>query len=106
MTQLRHEVRVPIYWLMVGIAVVFLSPIASIWASVRIAQNNTRRIIAEQQRTQLAAKEEARRVACSFFSASLDAYLETPPTTATGRNLRETYLEFYRLSGCQPPRDK
>jgi len=104
--KLRREIRIPIYWLLVGVAVVFISPIASVWASVTIARNNSERIVREQQQAQVEAQAEGRRVACSFFGASLDAYKETPPTTATGRNIQENYLEFYRLSGCQPPRDK
>jgi hypothetical protein len=93
-----------VYAIIVGIIVVIGSPVASIFASVRIAENNAERIIAEQKRTELVAAAEARRVACAFFALNLDVYDETPPSTPTGRNLRQTYLEFYRISGCQPPR--
>lgn len=95
---------VPLYVVAVGVATVLLSPLLSILASVRIAESNAERIVAEQKRTEAAATAEARRVACAFFTINLDVYDETPPTTATGRNLRQTYLDFYRLSGCQPPR--
>jgi hypothetical protein len=95
---------VPFYVVAVGVATVLLSPLLSILASVQIAENNAERIVAEQKRTEAAATAEARRVACVFFALNLDAFDETPPTSATGRNLRQTYLDFYRLSGCQPPR--
>lgn len=100
----RREIRIPIYWLMVGIAVVFVSPIASVWASVQIAERNAERSFKEQQRAQAAAQVQSRAVACSFFGASLDVYDETPPVSATGRNLRAKYVELYTLTGCQPPR--
>lgn len=102
----QKVITIPAYWLIVGLCVMLGSPVASIFAAVAISNNNARQIVAEQQRSQQAAREESRRVACSFFATSLDVYQETPPTTATGRNLQENYLEFYRISGCVPPRTK
>lgn len=92
------------YLIGIAVATVVLSPVLSIVASVQIAERNSERIVADQKRTEAAATAEARRVACAFFTLNLDVYDETPPTTPTGRNLRQTYLEFYQLSGCQPPR--
>lgn len=92
------------YAIIVAIVVVIGSPVLSILASVQIAERNAERIVAEQKRTEAVAAAEARRVACVFFALNLDVYDQTPPSTPTGRNLRQTYLEFYRLSGCQPPR--
>ncbi len=97
-------VRVPLYALVVGVAVMLVSPPLAILASVQIAERSAERSIAEQRRTEAAAREQARRVACDFFRLNLDVYDETPPASALGRNLRQTYLEFYRLSGCQPAR--
>jgi hypothetical protein len=95
---------VPVYWLVVGMAVMILSPLLSIFASVQIAERNAERSFKEQQRAQAAAQAQSRAVACSFFGASLDVYDETPPISATGRNLREKYVDLYTLTGCQPPR--
>jgi hypothetical protein len=104
MSRPQRVVRVPVYALLVGVAVMVVSPLLSILASVQIAERNAERVIAEQQKTEVAARAEARRVACVFFALNLDVYDQTPPSMPTGRNLRQTYLEFYRLSGCQPPR--
>lgn len=104
MSRVQRVVRVPLYALIVGVALTVVSPPLSILASVQIAERNAEHVIAEQQKTEATARVEARRVACDFFALNLDVYDQTPPSTATGRNLRKTYLEFYRLSGCQPLR--
>lgn len=102
----QRVVRVPVYALIVCVFVMLISPVASVFAAVERSNANARRIVAEQERQRRAASEEARKVACSFFSISLDTYLENPPVGATGRALQANYLEFYRISGCQPPRTK
>lgn len=81
-----------------------LGPALSIAASVQIANNNTRSMLVERERAKEAARAESHRLVCAFFSAQLDAYDETPPTTPAGKNLRQTNLEFYNSSECQPPR--
>lgn len=103
---MRREVRVPIYWLMVGVAVAFISPLASIWASVKIANSNRERAEHVAQLAQTEAREEARLRACGLFTALLDSYVEAPPGTETGRKVQETYLSFYKLNRCQPPRTR
>jgi hypothetical protein len=50
------------------------------------------------------ASERARVIICSWFTATLDAYEESPPQTAAGRAQRDALLEVYALSRCQPPR--
>lgn len=104
MSREQRVVRLPLYVLIVCIALTVVSPLLSIFASVQISERNAARVIAEQQKTEAAARVEARRVACDFFALNLDVYDQTPPSTPTGRNLRQTYLEFYQLSGCQPAR--
>jgi hypothetical protein len=104
MSRPQRVVRVPLYALLIGVLITVASPLLSMLASVQIAERNAERIVAEQRRTEAAARAEARRVACVFFALNLDVYDQTPPSTPTGRNLRQTYLEFYRLSECQPAR--
>lgn len=104
MSQPQRVVRVPLYALLIGVLITVASPLLSILASVQIAERNAERIIAEQRRTEAAARAESRRLTCTFFALNLDVYDETPPSTPVGRNLRQTYLDFYRLSECQPPR--
>lgn len=82
-----------------------LGPALSIGASVTIAKKNTANMLQEQEKAREAARAESRRLVCAFFSAQLDAYDETPPTTPAGKNLRKTNLEFYLNSGCIPPRE-
>ncbi len=97
-------VAVRAYWIPLVLITVALGPVFGAWISIAKADENARRLFAEQQRTEEVARAEARRVSCVFFALNLDVYDETPPTSPTGKNLRATYLEFYRLSGCQPPR--
>lgn len=102
--RVRRVRGVPLWSLVVGVVVVFASPLISIYASVRIAENNAARVAAEQRRTEAEATAEAHRIVCQFFALNLDVYDETPPASPLGRNLRQTYVDLYRISGCQPPR--
>lgn len=99
-------VRVPFYWLIVGIMVAVVSPLTSIFASVQIAEGNARQVIAAQQQSQVAAREESRLRTCGTFAALLDVYVETPPQTPAGKGAQAAYLVQYRALGCQPPRTK
>lgn len=99
-------VNVPIYWLCVGIVVMLVSPVLSILASVTIANGQRTRAEAAAAKAKTESTEEARVRTCNLFSALLDAYVEQPPTTDTGRKIQQTYLSFYRLNNCQPPRSK
>jgi hypothetical protein len=102
--------NIPVRWLVPAILVMVLSPIASVLASVQIAQNNARHIQQQAEQRQAVAEakaaEKARVLACQFFGSNLDVYDETPPTTAAGRNLRDTWIKLYNLSHCQPVRNK
>ncbi len=102
MTSMHRVVRVPLYWILVGVAVMFVSPLASIWASVTIAERNAH----QTQKAQAAANEAARIRTCGTFTALLDVYVETPPMTPAGKGVQQAYLEQYRALGCVPPRKK
>jgi regulator of protease activity HflC (stomatin/prohibitin superfamily) len=108
-------VAVPAYWLFIVLLTVAAGPVFGAFVAVNKANENARRAIAEQRRTdeaakaeadraEAAAKAEARRLSCAFFALNLDVFEETPPVSATGRNLRANLLDFYQLSECQPPR--
>lgn len=103
---MTRPVQIPVYWLVVGMAVMIVSPLLSIFASVQIAEGNQKQVTAKQQAAQEAGRAEARAKACQLFTALLDQYLETPPPTPTGVGVQSIYLDFYRLNGCQPPRVK
>lgn len=117
MTRLQRVIQVPVYWVLVGVLVAFASPVGGMIASVKIANNNTARQLASQQKAQAeaevarlkaeaAAKAEARRITCAFFGSSLDVYIEAPPSTPAGKAQQANYLELYSITGCQPPRRK
>jgi hypothetical protein len=116
-TKLQRVVKVPVYWVIVGVMVMFASPVAALVGSVKINNANTARQLASQQKAQVeaeaarvqaeaAAKAEALRITCAFFGSSLDVYIETPPQTPAGKAQQANYLELYTLAGCQPPRRK
>lgn len=95
---------IPVYWIIVGVACMIVSPLLSVLAAVNISENNAQRIIARQEQSKAEAAQTTRQLVCSYFAANLDAYAETPPTTPAGKNLRQTSLDFYTNTGCQPPR--
>lgn len=101
---MKTSLTIPLKWLLPAILLVILSPIFSVIASVKIAENNSKK----QQQAQLTAEEKARQAAkiitCRLFTAILDTYEETPPITPAGKNQQKTWLELHRLSSCQPPR--
>ena len=96
MTQLRREIRVPIYWLLVGLAVMVVSPILSIWVSVQINQ----RTIEQNERARAEAKAESTLAYCRLLGSQVDVYSEA--TSAVGRDAYDTWLTEYRKQGCQP----
>lgn len=100
----RRPVHIPLYAVIVLVVGSILGPVLSITASVKIAERNTAEIVAQQEQAKAEAREQSRLLVCAFFSAQLDVWDETPPTTAAGKNLRQTNLEFYTASKCQPPR--
>lgn len=100
----QREVRIPVYWLAVGILIAVISPIVSILVSRAIAVANADRLIRQQQQAQAAQAALAIRITCDLFRRQLEAYDETPPPTAAGKNVRDAWLTEYRLYKCQPPR--
>lgn len=101
---MRSTRPVPVYWLIVGMATMILSPPLSIFASVTIAERSAERTRQQQEQAQAQAQLEARKVVCNWISTNLDVFDETPPQGAAGKNLRERYLELYQISQCQPAR--
>lgn len=100
--RLAHTRPIPIYWLVVGVAVMVVSPLLSIRASVVIAENNAKRIQAEQRAADQATRAASTRLACAQFGRLIDVY--DAATTPIGREVRDVYVFFYSLIGCQPPR--
>jgi hypothetical protein len=95
---LRREVRVPIYWLVVGLMMVVVSPILAIYVSVHINQ----RTIKQNDAARAAAAQQFQVVYCRLLSAQVDVYSEAQ--TGVGKQAYETWLDEYRRVGCQPPR--
>lgn len=95
---MKRVVQLPIYWVVVGFAFAFISPILSIMVSARVNERTVQEAAA--------AKETARTVAiqryCRLFGAQADVYGDA--TTDVGRAARDVWLSEYRLSGCVPPK--
>lgn len=106
MTRVVRVIRVPLYTLVVGVAVGLGSPVLSLFAAVSIANNNAAHQLRAQRDSEAAAKQKARKVTCAFFASSLDVYKENPPISPAGKAQAQNYVELYRVSGCQPPRTK
>lgn len=96
MTQLRREVRLPIYWLVVGLLVMVVSPIASILISVKI----NKRTFDQAQRAQQEARVEAISRYCRLLGSQVDVYSEAE--TPVGKTAYQTWLTEYNASGCLP----
>lgn len=101
---MRTPITMPRYAVLVLIVLSALGPVGSIWASVRIADTSARELVVEREKAREQAAKEAKKLVCAYFSANLDAYDEVPPTTPAGKKQRQTNLDFYLESGCQPPR--
>lgn len=99
---MKRRVPVPVYWLVVGVAVMVVSPLLSIKASVDISENSARRIQAEQQAIDRKVRAEGTRLACEQFGRLIDAF--DGATTPVGREVRGVYVFLYTLIQCHPPR--
>jgi len=97
---------VPVYWLIVGIVVMFGSPVLSVLSAVQISERNAQRQLDAVAAAKVEASAEAKQVTCSFFASSMDVYKENPPISEAGRAQYANYADLYRISGCQPPRTK
>ena len=109
MTRVQRVISIPLWTVLVGVAVVFVSPIASIYVSVKINQ----RTIAEAERAKDAATAATDKAAaeakaeglvryCRLIGAQVDVYsgAETP----VRQRAYETWLTEYNRSGCKPRR--
>lgn len=102
--RLLNIVHVPVYWLVVGLAVMVVSPILSIVASTRIAENNAAQVIQRQRQSDEMARTESKRLVCTYLASNLDVALETPPPTRAGKAFYAANLDFYNRTGCKPVR--
>lgn len=99
---LRREVRLPIYWLVVGLAVMIVSPLLSIYASVQINQHAAAKARQAQAQAEAKQRVEGQAAACRLIGAIIDVYSES--VTAAGKRAHDTWLIEYTKAGCQPPR--
>lgn len=104
--KIQRVIKIPVYTVIVAVALTVGSPIASFYAATAIAKRNSEQLIVRQQQAKQEATAEARRITCAFFGSSLDVYRENPPISDAGRAQQRNYADLYRISGCQPPRTK
>lgn len=102
MTAPRREIHVPVYWLLVGIAVMIVSPIFSVVASAQINQQATRRAIVAADQVKEEAKAESLVRYCRLLGSQVDVYREA--ITPVGKDAYRTWLSEYRVQGCKPER--
>lgn len=81
----QRVVRVPLYLLLVGIALTVLSPILAVVASTRISGG---------------ALAESEQRWCQLIATLDDAYRETPPATAAGLNVARGIADLRRDLNC------
>lgn len=98
MAKLRRDVHIPLYWLIVGLAVMVVSPILSVLVSVRVNAATIAEIEAAKQQ----ARAESLVRYCRLIGSQIDVYNEAQ--TEVGQKARDVWLAEYQLSGCQPPR--
>jgi hypothetical protein len=55
----------------------------------------------ERIRTQQAQSEEGRKVFCSLVNSQIRVYQETPPTTPTGKNSQQSWIDLGKLLRCE-----
>lgn len=91
-------VRVPVYWLVVGVVTCLLSPVLAIIVSVHI--NN--KTIAENERQRAQARAASTQVICRLAANQLDAFSNAE--SDTGKASYRAWLDLYRLSKCTPVR--
>lgn len=97
---LRREIRLPIYWLVVGLMVMIVSPLLSIYASVQINQRSAEQAAKTQAAAEAKARVEGLAVYCRLIGTQVDVYSEA--TSAVGKRAYDTWLAEYRRSGCRP----
>lgn len=98
MSRTVRVIRVPVYWLIVGIAVMVVSPILSIIVSVKINE----RTLAENEKIKQAAQVEGLQRACRLIGAQVEVFDEAE--SPVGEKAYKAWIEEYRLSQCQPPK--
>lgn len=99
---MRRPIHVPLYVLLVIVATMVVSPILSIVASVRIAENRAEQTRAEQAAVDRKVKAEGTRLACEQFGRVADAVDQAQ--SPAGREVRAVYVFLYNLINCVPPK--
>lgn len=102
MTRPRRVVTIPAYWIALVLLTVAVAPVFGGWVSIQLADENARRLQAEQRAVDRQVQAEGRRLACEQFSRLIDAW--DPTRSAVGRDVRDVYVFLYTLIQCHPPR--
>jgi hypothetical protein len=91
-------VHIPLWWVIVGVATCVLTPILSIWISVQINQRGEEQAAKREQ----AVRAEMTVRYCRLLGAQADVYSEAE--TEVGKQAYATWVQEYRIQGCQPTR--
>lgn len=109
----KRPVHMPLWSVVVLCVMATFGPLASIVASIQIADRNAAELIdryeADQQRVErqveqekLRTQAEAKAVYCRVFSTQIDALDNAQ--TESGEAARQGWIDLYKLAECQPPR--
>lgn len=97
-------VRVPVYALLVVVAVAVVSPVLAMLASVKIANRATARQLDAVRAQADELREEQRLRACSVYGALIRTLTDDPPRTESGKALLGEYRRQYEIRDCTPAR--
>lgn len=99
---IKREVRLPVYWVLVGGLTSILSPLLALLGSVSIANHNTQEQFKQQAEQAAVLRQEGASRYCDLVRAQVGIYEETPPITPAGTTAQRTWLAEYRRQGCLP----
>lgn len=86
--------HIPIYWLLVGVLCMVVSPILALIISVRIADSHARE-----------RDDELRIWPCELYGSILNAYVDNPPANDLQRKVVQAYQDQYDVRKCAPTRE-
>lgn len=102
-------VKVPFYWLVVGVVTCLVSPVLAVLISVYVnnrtieaTERQRTAAVAEAERQQAAQRAESQRVVCALSTTQLNAFEDA--ASDVGKASYRGWLDLYRLSKCQPLR--
>lgn len=99
---IRRTVTVPAYAVAVAGVTVLALLLLTLWAGIKIADQNAANLVARYQADQAATAAANRALYCGVFGRQADVFEDAE--SEVGRAAHEAWLELYRFAGCEPTR--